>query len=134
MYVLHNIFYLHTLVSKCKYEIVWVQRRERMGNEKLKEIAPSKLSSKIDLVVDYETQLHIFSKSFLFIQVLFFYNYGHFIFDRRKVPLPNTGWLSSKIVYKVLGSMLIQYVVINAYMNQNRKFRLTVDKNCLHSF
>lgn len=38
-----------------------------MGNEKLKEIAPSKLSSKIDLVVDCETQLHIFSKSFLFI-------------------------------------------------------------------
>lgn len=30
-----------------------------MGNEKLKEIAPSKLSSKIDLVIHCETPLHI---------------------------------------------------------------------------
>lgn len=30
-----------------------------MGNEKLKEIAPSKLSSKIDRVIDCKTQLHI---------------------------------------------------------------------------
>lgn len=39
---------------------------------------------------------------------------------RYKVPLPNTS-LSSKIVYKVLRTMLIQRVVINTYMNQNGK-------------
>lgn len=33
--------------------------RVRMSNEKLKKIDPSKLSSKIDLVIDCEAQLHI---------------------------------------------------------------------------
>lgn len=70
-----------------------------MSNEKLKKIDSSKLFSKIGLVIDCETQLHILlagslsklktnrSKQKLSIfkvlsaWVLFFYNYGHFVFD-----------------------------------------------------